>query len=117
MLELFRVGGFGMYPTLLFGAFAIVAALFYAARPERRFVPIVVASALLTLTSGALGFVTGCIATAQYVERLADQTQIVVGVGESLSNVALALVLVAFALLAVSLGALRVARTPAVSAG
>lgn len=113
MLESFRLGGWGMYPTLFFGAIAIIAALVYAMRPERRFVPIVAASSLLTLTSGLLGFVTGCIATAQYVERVSDQTLIVVGVGESLNNVALALVLIAFALLAVTLGALRIARVPA----
>lgn len=116
MLESFRLGGWGMYPTLIFGVIAIVTALVYAARPERRFVPMVVATSVLTMTAGALGFVTGCIATAQYVDRVSDQRLIVVGVGESLHNVALALVLVAFALLAVVLGALRVARSsPATS--
>ncbi len=117
MLEWFRLGGWGMYPTLIFGVLAVIAALVYAVRPERRFIPMVTATSLLTLAAGALGFVTGCIATAQYVSRVEDQTLIVVGVGESLTNVALSLVLVTFALLAVTLGALRIARTPAPAAG
>lgn len=112
MLEAFRLGGWGMYPTLLFGVFALGAALLYAVRPERRFVPLVAATSFLTLSAGALGFVAGCIATAQYVERVSSQELIVVGVGESLHNIALALVIVTFALLAVALGAARVAREP-----
>src|SRR5262249_53909638 len=63
MLEAFRLGGWGMFPTLIFGVLMIAATVRYAVRPERRFVPLQVTLGLLTLAAGCLGFVTGMIKT------------------------------------------------------
>ena len=96
MGEAFRLGGWGMYPTLVFGLAMIGVALRYAVRPEGRFVPLLVVSGLLTLFGGALGFVTGLIATFQHIEevRAEDRWIAMIGIGESLHNLGLALTLV-----------------------
>jgi hypothetical protein len=113
ILEHFRDGGFGMYPTLAFGALLVAVALKYAMTPHRRFVPLLIALNVLTLSAGALGFVTGVITTARYVSDVATSNQTLIaveGVGESLNNVAFALILVVLAAMAVTLGAWKVAR-------
>ncbi len=69
-LEHFRDGGLGMYPTLVFGLVLLVVAGRYATRPERRYVPLLVALNLLTLSAGALGFVSGVITTSRQLEAL-----------------------------------------------
>ena len=66
--------------------------------------------AAVTMLSSTLGFVTGVINSFLHVEsaRLYDVGSIVVvGVGESLTNIGLGLVLLIIASIAVTLGAVR----------
>jgi hypothetical protein len=112
MAEYFNEGGFGMYPTALFGLLLLLAAAAYAARPERRLGPLLAGLAAATLGAGSLGFVTGVVTTFQAVARVArdDQPLIAfVGVAESLHNLALGFGLLALAALVASGGALRLA--------
>src|ERR1043165_8178153 len=95
--EMWRAGGWGMFPTLGFGIVLLVVAARYAALPERRLVPLIVGTGMLTLLAGLLGFVTGLIATCRYVTLETRPTIVVAGIGESLVNVALALSLVVLA--------------------
>lgn len=118
ILEHFRDGGYGMYPTLAFGALLVAVAVKYAMAPDRRFLPLLIALNVLTLSAGALGFVTGVITTARYLGEVAPSNQgyiAIEGVGESLNNVAFALILVVLAAIAVTLGAWKVARGTASS--
>jgi hypothetical protein len=112
MIEAFHMGGWGMFPTATFGLLLVAAALRYALTPERRLVPLVISLGLLTCASGGLGFVTGLIKSALAIEGAGpDKRWIwVLGMGESLNNVALALALSTIAALAASIGALRIAR-------
>ena len=113
MLEAFKLGGWGMWPTLLFGLLFVVASVRYAATPERRFVPLLVSLGVLTLVAGLLGFTTGLIATTQYLGHVAtaEQTQVFyAGFGESLHNVGLALLALMVGSLATTIGTLRGAR-------
>ena len=113
MGEAFRLGGWGMYPTALFGVLLVAAAGWYAFRPVGSRHPLLWALGLLTWASGLLGFVTGAITTltaacsgpgeASFVRLVAA------GIGESLHNLALAFVLVAVALILCAIGALRLA--------
>lgn len=70
----------------------------------------------MTLTTGLLGFVSGVIVTTQHLHELpAERVALIgaVGLGESLHNVGLALVLMMLAGLLTSVGALRLTRAPA----
>jgi len=114
----FRDGGWGMYPTLFFGAILLAVAVRYAAVPERRLVPLLVGLGTLTMAVSALGFVSGVIVTCRVVgastERLRDGTTLaIVGFGESLNNIAFALVFIVLGALAASYGAFRLSKLPA----
>jgi hypothetical protein len=112
MREAFYMGGWGMYPTLVFGLLMIAASVRYAVRPERRFVPLQVSLGLVTFLAGSLGFVTGVIKSFLAMgEVTADRRWIwLLGTGEALNCVGLALTLLIIGSLAASVGALRIAR-------
>ena len=114
MSEMFHQGGFGMYPTTLFGLLLVAATIRYALTSERRFVPLQIALGILTMASGGLGFVMGLIKSVSAIGGVGpDQRWIwLLGMGESLNNLALALILVTMGLLAASIGALRLGRVP-----
>lgn len=116
MLESFHLGGWGMFPTLLFGLLLLGVSVRYAVKPEARWVPLQLTLAVLTVTSGMLGFVTGVITTTQHLSELpAERVGLIgaIGVGESLTNLGLAFLLMIFAALLASVGAVRLTRVPA----
>lgn len=113
MMEAFEMGGFGVFPTTFFGVLALAAAALFAMRPERRFVPLVVSSTLLTLAAGALGFVLGVIHSFEAILDAPDRGMAMVGVAESGYCLALAMVFTVMALIATTAGSVRIARTAA----
>ena len=111
----FRDGGWGMFPVLIFGLVLLGTAIRYAVRPERKTVPLLYGLGILTLTSGCLGFVTGLITVAHAIANVPEFTAhigliSIIGVGESLNNIAFSLIFVVLAALAACLGALQIAR-------
>ena len=112
MFEAFRMGGWGMFPTLIAGVLFIAAATRYAVRPERRFVPLQAALGLITLQIGALGFVTGMIKSFLAMDQVTPDKRWIwmLGAGEALNCVGLALVLVVVGTLAAAVGAYRISR-------
>src|SRR5688572_17293126 len=115
MLEMFRSGGFAMFPTFVFGLLALAAAVRYAVTPDRRFVPLQITLGTLTLVAGGLGFVTGVMKSFSAIGELPPEDRWIwmFGASESLYNVALALSLLTIAALASSVGAFRLSRSPA----
>jgi hypothetical protein len=106
MGEAFHHGGWGMYPTTLFGLVLLVAAVQYARNPAARRLAVIRHLNVLTLLSGTLGVVTGMIKTCVNVPR--DELYLIaVGFGESLNNIALALCVAILARIIVTLGAAR----------
>jgi Zn-dependent protease len=96
MLEAFRLGGWGMFPTLLAGIFTIAAAVNFARFQERARLLSVGILSMLTLVCGGLGFVTGLMVTLRYASERSDAGSLIAaGTFESLNNVALALVCLA----------------------
>lgn len=112
MRDAFLMGGWGMYPTMLFGVLMIAASIRYAVRPERRMVPLQISLGLITLFAGVLGCITGVIKSLTALDALpADRHWIwIIGLGEALNCVALAFSLLIVAALAASVGAFRLAR-------
>ena len=111
MAQFYMEGGWGMYPTTLFGVLLVAAGLAYAALPERRFVPLLVSLGVVVFGSGLLGTVTGFIATFGYVGRVPEAQQRAItlaGVSESLNNLVLAFIFIVLATLIASVGALRI---------
>lgn len=111
MREAFHMGGWGMYPTLIFGVFLIAASARYAVRPDKRLVPLQISLGLTTLFAGCLGFVTGVIKSLDALDGVPPEKRWIwlLGVGESLNDIGLALALVIIASLAAAVGALRLA--------
>ena len=106
----FRSGGWGMYPTALFGFFLVAATVLYLLKPERRVLPLMVATGIAAFASGLLGFASGLVNTFTYLASVAPEDQLVVaaaGAAESLNNVVLALILIVLSALLASVGALR----------
>jgi hypothetical protein len=109
----FRDGGWGMYPTAIFGFALIAASVLLALRPERRFAVLVGTLGLLTLGAGVLGTATGLINTFRYLMRVPEAEQFKIaalGCAESLNNLVFALMLGVLAALLGSIAALRAAR-------
>lgn len=114
--DFFRDGGWGMYPTSIFGFLLVAAAVLLLLRPERRYVALVSSLGLLTLGAGVLGTSVGLVNTFRYVYKVpaADQLRVaLLGCAESLNNFVLALMLVVLAALLASIAALRSSRLKA----
>lgn len=107
----FRDGGFGMYPTSLFGFLLVLSAALCVLRPERSFAAVSGALSALTLSSGLLGTAVGIVTTFHYLPNVpeADRrfTIAALGCAESLNNVVLALILLCVSALLLSIAAVR----------
>lgn len=109
----FKAGGWGMYPTALFGFFMVMAAVLFLLRPDRRTIPLLVSTGVAAVASGFLSFATGVVNTFRYLEQVDAGDQLLIaaaGTAESLHNVVLALILVVVSALIASVGALRAMR-------
>jgi hypothetical protein len=104
--DAFHHGGWGMYPTTLFGLVLLAAAIGYAAKPAARRLAVIRHLNMLVLMSGTLGVVTGMIKTCMNVPSN-ELHLVVIGFGESLNNVGLALCLMVLARIIVTVGATR----------
>jgi hypothetical protein len=106
MQGIFHHGGWGMYPTTIMGLVLLAAAVQYARDPKRRRLFLLRHLNILVALSGTLGFVTGVIKT--FMNVTGDQAFIaLIGVGESLNNIALALGLMVLARIIIAFGAAR----------
>ncbi len=107
MFEAFNRGGYGMFPTLVFGLVLLAASVRYALRPDARKHPLLWSLGLLTVLAGTLGFVSGLIITSIHVTKPELFPIALIGFGESAHNLALALMLCSLAAICVSVGAFR----------
>jgi hypothetical protein len=113
LLEMFRDGGWGMIPTLVFGLVLLGVSAKFARAPERRTVPLLIALNWITLVSGGLGFVSGVIVSCRALagEGLVDPGRIASeALAETLQNVAFALLFAMVAAVMATVGAWRLSR-------
>lgn len=114
MGALFSEGGWTMYPTMLFGLLTLCVSALIAARPERRFVPLLVSLGSLSLFSGFLGTMWGLTGMVKAFENAAPEdtrTIMTACATQALNSLLLAALLVTLSLVGASLGAVRVAMT------
>ena len=110
----YAAGGWGMYPTSLFGFLLLATGLLFALRPDRRFFGVLVCLGVLTASSGALGCAMGMVRTFHYLPEVAPAEQLIIaaaGCAESLHNLILAMLLVIVASLVTLVGAVRALRS------
>jgi hypothetical protein len=111
----FRDGGFGMYPTALFGFLCVAASVALVLRPEPRFTALFRALALITVTSAVLGTTVGLIKTLRYAVTAPPgevSQSVLVGCAESLNVVVLGFILATLGGLGAAIAAFRAARRP-----
>ena len=116
MGEAFRLGGWGMYPTLIAGVVLIGWSFSYAALPHAGRALVVRRLSGLTFLAGCLGFTAGVIKTLTFAASLPPHELIgtaAAGVGESLHNIGLALGLLIVSAIAMAIGAARRGACPA----
>ncbi len=115
MQEAYRLGGWGMYPTTLVGFVLVFMAIQYARDPDRRRLGLVKSLSLLTMLTASLGFISGVIrtfTTAGDVSTADLGNVVVVGVGESLTNVGLGVGFLVITWILASIGAARATPGP-----
>ena len=115
LTRIFEYGGAPMWFTLVFGLLLVGAGVLYAIRPERRYVPLLTSLGVTTLASGLIGFTVGVIYSLMFIGGVGPDRRYValIGVAESLVNVAFALFFVLLAGLLAGVAALRIARAAA----
>jgi len=109
MGEAFHQGGWGMYPTAIAGLIAIAAAVHFVRNPDPERIASVRGLAALTFLIGCLGSVTGMIKSFTSIGGDADVPvrYALIGLGESLNCVALAMVCMVIAGISVAIGRAR----------
>lgn len=106
----FRDGGWGMYPTVVFGFGLVASVVLYLIRPERRWLVLVACLATSTTGAGLLGTSVGIVKSFRYLPEVPDRERLMIGAlgcAESLNNLILALIIVVLSSLIASAGAVR----------
>ena len=115
MGEAFHRGGWGMYPTTIVGLVLMFIALMYARDPDRRRYAVVKTLSIVVLLTSTLGFIVGTMRSFLGTADLpsADAPHVaLIGVGESLHNIALGLCILVITWLMVAVGASRASAPP-----
>jgi hypothetical protein len=96
----FTAGGWGMYPTMVFGFLLLATTVLHALRPEPRFQRLTGTLGIITFASGLLGSIVGICNSAHYLDQVPPQDQLktfAMGCEESLHNLVLALIIIVLA--------------------
>lgn len=110
MSDAFRLGGWGMYPTLIAGFLLVISAIRYSRTPDAGRLRVVRSFGALVLLTSCLGFVAGVINTCTHVtpELGSDLGMtVVIGVGESLNNIGQGLAWLVLATIIATYGSAR----------
>lgn len=101
-----------MWPVVLFGAAALLLALLFVVRPTWARLALAAGFALVTMGAGCLGSVMGIRRSTGVVTHVEHVPEFLVGVRESLGNLALALGEVIVVVLLCTVGVYRLLSAP-----
>lgn len=117
MLELFNAGGFPMLGVVAFGLMALVAAGFFAKRPERGRIGHIVGLSCATICLSFAGTARDIAKVIWFVTTTEDKTEssaiVLAGVGESMSPLIFGFTLVALVAFVCAVGYRRLYREEA----
>jgi 4-amino-4-deoxy-L-arabinose transferase-like glycosyltransferase len=113
MSEFIHEAGWGIWPVLLFGGVTLGLAAYFAFRPRRSLLALVVGFGVGTVIAGCLGALTGIQNSVYHIQELdaAQRWIFLIGLRESLNNLVLAFVIVCLACLAATVGGYRMERS------
>lgn len=113
LYEVFRAGGWPMYPILILGIFLIVATARHAKRPEQHQLPRLQNLRFVTMLTGFLGTTLGMIHCLMGLSGLPPNqpygNYALLGLGESLNCIGFALIMILTAALITTVRSLRTA--------
>lgn len=112
MREILHEAGWGIYPVLLFGVSSLVLSVWYAVKPQRRLLPLIIGFGVATIIAGFLGTMTGLQhAVSGLHEVTADRRWIfLIGLKEALHNLVMAFVIECTVTLVATVGSYRLVR-------
>ena len=112
MGEMFREGGWPMFPTVVLGAAALLSALRYALEPERSLRPLVLGLLAASVVMGVLGTALGVQASARAIGEVPPEQRyvFVIGLKEAAYCTVAALTLALPTVLALGAGSHRMGR-------
>ena len=111
----FAAGGWGMYPTMVFGFLLLATTVLHALRPEPRFQRLSSVLGIATFASGLLGTIVGICNSAHYLDQVPPVDQLktfALGCEESLHNLVLALIIILLATLITAVSSVRRGGSP-----
>lgn len=109
-MELFSEAGWPVFPTTLFGTMTVAVSVWLSVRPERRFVPLIIALAALTVCTALMGSCVGLLGVVKAAQNAAAEdvrTIVLACLTQALSSVLVAFALITVAGLGTAAGALR----------
>jgi len=112
MGEILREAGWGAWPVMLFGVTSLLLAAWYAVKPQRRFLPLIIGFGIATILAGFLGTMTGLQhAVSGLHEVTPDRRWIfLIGLKEALHNLVMAFVIECVVTLVTTVGSYRQVR-------
>lgn len=103
----FHQGGWGMYPTLFAGFVLIAGAVSFARQPDARKAALVRHLSMLVFLIGSLGTITGTIKSLTSMDDKTPLNYALIGFGESLNCVGLAVICMVLAGIVAMVGRAR----------
>lgn len=119
MIDFVKAGGYGMFPVMLLGAFAVGVAIWFAVRGNREVLALVVGASAATLLMGVLSTVIGIQVSARAIGGVeaSERWIFLLGLQESLNGVVAALAAVMIATMIATVGAYRAMRAHGMPVG
>ena len=112
MGEIIHEAGWGAYPVLLFGLTSLSLSIWYAVKPRRRFLPLIIGFGVATILAGFLGTMTGLQHAVSGLGQVTPDRRwiFLIGLREALHNMVMAFVIECIVTLVATVGGYRQAR-------